>query len=320
MTLPIEKAVIEICGSCNYSCKFCPHSFEAGREKSFKRMINYQMFLSICDQLQDSKVKEIYLEGSGEPTMNKKLPDFVKAGVDRGFKMSFITNGFWFKDDLMKRTIDAGMNFARISVTGYNRETYHQQMSKDAFYEVRDNANAAVEYAGNNFSIGSYHLIIDNEQEEYEIEQYRKNWIDHVPGVQASIWKMHNWAGSLDSVDWRLGKKKRSCGRPFSPDLIIRAGGNDGKAGAVVPCCMVLGQDSKAVMGHLSEQTIEEVWNGEIYNNLREAHRNHDFDSIDYCKSCDMLYDAPEAVVWSNFETDYNKLTGSSFNMEQFRI
>lgn len=50
--------------------------------------------------------------------MNKKLPDFVKAGTDRGFKMSFITNGFWFKDDLMKRTIDAGMHFARVSVTG----------------------------------------------------------------------------------------------------------------------------------------------------------------------------------------------------------
>ena len=80
------------------------------------------MFLEVLDQLQDSECEEIYLEGSGEPTMNKKLPDFVKAGSDRGFKMSFITNGFWFKDDLMKRTVDAGMHFARFSVTGYNPE------------------------------------------------------------------------------------------------------------------------------------------------------------------------------------------------------
>jgi MoaA/NifB/PqqE/SkfB family radical SAM enzyme len=182
MKLPIKKAVIEICGSCNYKCVFCPHSIGDGREKQFKRLMNYQMFINILDQLKDSEVEEIYLEGSGEPTMNKKLPDFVKAGTDRGFKMSFITNGFWFKDDLMKATIDAGMHFARISVTGYNQELYKEQMSKDAFYEVMENANAAIEYGGAG-KIGSYHLILDNSKEEYEVDQYRKNWIDHVPGV-----------------------------------------------------------------------------------------------------------------------------------------
>ena len=52
-------------------------------------MMNYQMFINMLDQLTDTECKEIYLEGSGEPTMNKKLPDFVKAGTDRGFKMSF---------------------------------------------------------------------------------------------------------------------------------------------------------------------------------------------------------------------------------------
>ena len=311
----IEKAVIEICGSCNYTCTFCPHSFEGGREKSFKRMMNYQMFVNMLDQLTDTECKEIYLEGSGEPTMNKKLPDFVKAGTDRGFKMSFITNGFWFKDDLMKRTIDAGMHFARISVTGYNPLLYKEQMSKDAFYEVRDNANAAIEYGGN---IGSYHLILDNDNVNYECSEYIGNWIRHVPGIKASIWKMHNWSGQLD-VDWRVGKKKRSCGRPFSPDLIVIAGGDNGMTGAVVPCCMVLGQDSKGVLGHLSHQTIEEVWYGEEYNKLRKAHEMHEFDSIDYCKNCDMLYDAPEALVWSNFDADYNTLTGSSFTMEQYR-
>ena len=89
-------------------------------------MMNYKMFCNVLDQLVDSNVEEIYIEGSGEPTMNKKLPDFVKYGSDLGFKMSFITNGFWLKDDLMKRTMDAGLNFARISVTGYNRKLYQE--------------------------------------------------------------------------------------------------------------------------------------------------------------------------------------------------
>jgi len=321
-TLPIKKAVIEVCGACNYKCVFCPHSFEGGRERTFRKMMNYQMFCNTLDQLMDSEVEEIYLEGSGEPFMNKKLHDFIQAGTDRGFKMSFITNGSKMTGDAMKKVVDAGLHFARVSVTGYNKQKYHEQMSEDNFYLVMHNALETIEYieeVGSKAKIGSYSLILDNDNIDYEVEQYRTNWIDHVPGIQASIWKMHNWSGQLDGVDWRVGRKKRSCGRPFSPDLIVRAGGIDGMEGAVVPCCMVLGQDSKAVLGHLSHQTIEDIWYGEEYNKLRKAHEMHEFDSIDYCKNCDMLYETPEALVWSNWEANYNSLTGGAFDMRDYR-
>ena len=75
----IKKAVIEVCGSCNYNCSFCPQSWDGGREKSFKRMMNFELFEDALDQLQGTDCEEIYLEGSGEPTMNKRLPEFVEA-------------------------------------------------------------------------------------------------------------------------------------------------------------------------------------------------------------------------------------------------
>lgn len=320
--LPIKKAVIEVFGGCNYTCQMCPHSFDEGREKQFLRALNYKLYIDILDQLKDSEVQEIYLEGSGEPTLNKRLPEFVRAGTERGFKMSFITNGSKMTGSFMHDIIDAGMHFARFSVTGYNPETYKQWMSQDLFYNVRDNAIETIEYiktSGSNASIGSYHLIIDNDNVEYEVDQYITNWVNHIPGIKASVWKMHNWSGLYDDVTWRARSEKRSCGRPFSPDIIIRAGGNEGKQGAVVPCCMVLGQDSKAVLGHTSDQTIEQIWNGEAYEHLREMHRQHRFDEIDYCKNCDMLYEAPESLVWSNFDTSYHVLTGGLFDMRQYR-
>ena len=323
--LNLKKAVIEVCGACNYKCQMCPHSFDGGRERPFRQMMNFQMYLKILDQLIDSEVEEIYLEGSGEPGMNKKLPNFIEEGAERGFKMSFITNGSMIKGQFMKDIVDAGLHFARISVTGYSKEKYKEWMSEDNFDLIIENSNEFISYvkeSGSEATIGSYSLITDNDKEEYEIEQYRKNFIDKVPGIKSSIWKMHNWSGVYDEVTWRKGDKaRRSCGRPFSPDIIIRAGGNDGKKGAVVPCCMVLGQDSKAVLGHLSEQTIEEVLNGEPYEHLRKMHREHRFDEIPYCKNCDMLYDSPEALVWSNYEgASYNILTGGSFDMREFRI
>jgi len=321
--LPIRKAVIEVCGACNYKCKMCPHSFDGGRERPFRQMMNYQMYLDILDQLIDSEIEEIFLEGSGEPGMNKKLPKFIEAGYERGFKMSFITNGSLMKGQFMKDIVDAGLHFARFSVTGYNREKYKEWMSEDNLDMIIKNANDMIAYikeSGSEATIGSYHLILDNDNQDYEVEQYQKNFINKVPGIKASIWRMHNWSGVYDDITWRKKKEaRRSCGRPFSPDIIIRAGGNDGKKGAVVPCCMVLGQDSKAVLGHLSENTIEEVYYGEAYEHLRKMHREHRFDEIPYCKGCDMLYDTPEAVVWSNFDTSYHNLTGGMFDMREFR-
>ena len=33
---------------------------------------------------------------------------------------------------------------------------------------------------------------------------------------------------------------RKSCGRPFAPELTVRAGGDEGRMGAVVPCCQTL--------------------------------------------------------------------------------
>ena len=70
----------------------------------------------------------------------------------------------------------------------------------------------------------------------------------------------------------------------------------------MVPCCQTLGppNEEKSILGHLDNQTFEEVYWGEEYLKLREAHKTKNFDSIDYCKNCDFLYSDPEVLVWSN--------------------
>ena len=325
----LKKAVIEVCGSCNYACQMCPQSPEyGGRELAFKKNLPLDTFKNIIDELADKHdLDEIYLEGSGEPTMNKKLPEYIAYGAEKGFKMSFITNGTGFTGQKMRDIIDAGMHFARISVIGSTPDEYLEWMpdlagKQTTLDDIVANANETLDYikqTGSNASLGSYHLITNDLLQGLQVKQYQANWVNRVPGIKASIWKMHNWAGQYDNNGWREGYEKRSCGRPFSPDIIVRAGGLDGKHAAVVPCCMVLGRDSEAVLGHLSDQTIEEVYTGELYEDLRQKHREHRFDEIPYCKDCDMLYDTPDALVWTNTDTNYNSLTGGTIDMTLYR-
>ena len=159
-----------------------------------------------------------------------------------------------------------------------------------------------VEKTNSKCQISTYHLITDNKEIEYQLNNYKKNVINEL-GVISYVWKMHNWSGNYDnSTNSRNGKIKKTCGRPFAPELTIRSGGSIGKTGAVVPCCQTLGppNEEKSILGHLSDKSFEEIWNGDKYNNLRDAHKKSKFDIIDYCKNCDFLYEDPEVLIWSN--------------------
>ena len=299
----ITNASVEINGGCNYSCPMCPQA--DGREKEFLKKLPLDSFKSICDQLNQAGCEEISLQGSGEPLLNRNIGDYISIAAEYGIATSIVTNGFNLKPTISETLINEGMVNVRVSATGYDRQTYKKWMSKDAFDHVKQNCKTFLSILAKSENsktkLSSYHLILDNKNIEEEVTQYRKNWIDDL-GIVAEIWMMHNWGGKFEGPYRREERKKRSCGRPFAPYVNVRAGGLGDKHGAVVPCCFVLGFDSQAVLGHLSESTLADIFSGEKYEQLRRAHRENRFDDIDYCKNCDQLYDAPESLVWTNVE------------------
>lgn len=299
--MEIKRLSLEIFGGCNFSCQMCPQG-EDGRETDFLRVMPLSLFKDIVMDAKQYGVQVVNIEGSGEATLNKDIEKYIEFVAQQGIKPILYTNGLLVKGNLMKKMFDAGLYFCRFSVVGYDRETYKEWMRKDSFDRILKNAIDSKEYVesqGLDAMIGSYHLIIDNNNVEFEIDQYKKNFID-VVGSVAEIWKMHNWAGTIDRND-RDGVVS-TCGRPFSPDLTVRAGGLDGKHGAVVPCCQTMGTpvESTSVLGHMEDNSISEIIYGESYVNLRTAHRTGDFSSVPYCKDCDFLLQDPEVLVYTN--------------------
>ena len=314
----IKRAVIEVNGGCNYSCQMCPQSVP-GREKDFLKKMNINMFQDILNQL--GYIECIQLEGSGEPTLNRDLPNYISIATKHANNVNIFTNGYKLNGNFMKECVDAGLTLARFSIIGYNKLTYIKMMDIDAFELVKENAIKMQEYIKKTFSkcvVGSYHLILDNNNIEYEIEQYKNNFIKPV-GSAASIWKQHNWSGLYDNPTKRNGKKK-TCGRPFAPELTIRAGGIDGKLGAIHPCCQALGRDTEATLGHVSENSIDEIWFGKKYEQLRKAHKDQRFDDISYCKDCDFLIDDPEVLVYNtNIDAGMYHMIGTTFDLNDYR-
>ena len=134
---------------------------------------------------------------------------------------------------------------------------------------------------------------------------------------------MHNWSGNYKNQNPRKLTERRSCGRPFAPELTVRAGGESGRTAAVVPCCQTLGppNEEKSILGHLDKNSLDDVYFGKKYELLREAHAAKEFDKIEYCKNCDFLYDDPEVIVWTNDKSHklYNMLgTDEKFILTEY--
>ena len=318
----IDRAVIEIQGGCNFSCTMCPQDKRTGgRHKGFLTKMSLLEFEDNVRDCAKHGLGVVNLDGSGEATMNRLLPEYIRIVKKYNAKAVIFSNGFKMHGQFMKDCVDAGLDFFRFSFIGPTPELYDKWMhnSRGSDYHLIKKhiaeMKAYVDEVGSECVVETYHLITDNNNIDEELEQY-KALVEEL-GVKTEIWKMHNWSGAYDIGENARTGDVKTCGRPFSPDVVIRAGGIDGKRGAVHPCCQVLGRDEEAVLGHTSVNTIEEIITGEEYSALRQAHRDKNYP--DYCKSCDFLLDAPETLCYTNNDRTTHKMIGTSFNLDDYR-
>lgn len=303
----IKQINLEMAGGCNLKCPMCPQS--TGREVEFKKRLPLEEFRKIIDQAIPLGLKHVTLSGSGEPLLHTGLEDAIAYLTERGVGSLIYTNGTRLTPDRFEGLCRVGLTVCKVSCMGWDRESYAKWMSVDAFDQVRANLKLCVEILTKNgypTLLQTNHLIHDYEKREYEQQLYLENWVNYL-GVKAEIWLAHNWAGQYgnDGVKREVtfhNRPRRSCGRPLAPVIEIRAGGLEGKHGAVVPCPYVLGMDSKAVMGHTQDTPLMDIVNGEKMQALRKAHLEGNFDAFDYCRNCDQLLDVQESLVWTNIE------------------
>ena len=299
----IEQINFEMAGNCNLKCPMCPQS--SGREKDFLKKFPIELFKKAIIEAIPLGLKFIQLSGSGEPLLSKDLEEAVSYASSKGLITMIYTNGVLLNEKRFRKLSTAGLSMCKVSCMGWDRESFKHWMSADNFEKVRSNLKKCLEIKRNE-NIGTYlqtnHLIHDYENIDLEKKMYIDNWINYL-GIEGEIWIEHNWAGLYSNTDRRelFEKRKiRSCGRPLANVVEIRAGGNGDDYGAVVPCPNVLGQDSKAVMGHLSKNSLNEIVNGELMQKLRRAHTENYYEEFDYCKNCDQLLEVEEALVWTN--------------------
>lgn len=71
-------------------------------------------------------LKDIALQGLGEPTMNKQLPEMIGLCTSKSISTTFVTNALLLIEELSERIISSGLKHLIVSVDGGEESTFRE--------------------------------------------------------------------------------------------------------------------------------------------------------------------------------------------------
>lgn len=124
----LTKCVWEITLACCFSCKYCG----SGGGKARDNELSTRECLDVADQLAELGCRRVSMIG-GEVFMRKDWKQIVIALTDRGINVNIITNGFIFRDELIRDLKEARVESVSVSIDG--PEEVHDRYRQAGSYE-----------------------------------------------------------------------------------------------------------------------------------------------------------------------------------------
>jgi MoaA/NifB/PqqE/SkfB family radical SAM enzyme len=150
-----KRILFDISYGCNLDCLYCrrhsPINPSPDLEDKRKTVdfLPLETIVSVLEDAKDMMVEEILLVGGGEPLTHPDFAEIVRAVKQRGFKLSFSTNGMLLTPELSKLLVELEVDNITVSVTGVSYETYrsiHPSVSEKRFHLLMERLSILEHY------------------------------------------------------------------------------------------------------------------------------------------------------------------------------
>ena len=118
----LDWAQVEVTTHCNGSCIYCPHTIMGNQWKS--RHMPIDLFHELIPFLKHTDL--VYLQGWGEPLLNKDFFDMVRICKARGRRVGFTTNGTLLTEDTIRTLVELQVDIMGISLAGATAKTHNR--------------------------------------------------------------------------------------------------------------------------------------------------------------------------------------------------
>ncbi|MBS3088782.1 radical SAM protein [Candidatus Pacearchaeota archaeon] len=273
---------IESTNACGMKCLMCPRNHMT-RKIGF---MNIELFEKIVKQLKWNS--RVALHHFGDPLLHPKIGEMFKICNKYGIKSAISTNPSSLTKKTIEEIFDGGLDILHLSLDGATKETYEKIRGGSANYQKalegielflkeREKRNAKKPF--------TTIAIIKMKETKDEILAFEKKWRDRKGIDEVQVKEFITWDGTMDEINKLQEEVSHKAKRTeYYPCLWLWNKLTVLWDGRVVICCF--DSDAKCVVGDLNTQTLEEIWNSEKMQKLREMHINNKFPNKHICSLC----------------------------------
>tara|TARA_R110002072_G_scaffold302603_1_gene486630 strand:- start:84611 stop:85633 length:1023 start_codon:yes stop_codon:yes gene_type:complete len=281
-----SQVVIDSTELCNLACTHCPHPDFKKTDHYQGRNLDTELNRKVVDEIATAGkgiCQYIRYTGEGEPLIHPGIFDMVSYAVQNsGTTVTITTNGTLNQGGKLEKLIETGVDIIDISVDAFNSETYAAIRVNGDLTVTRDNVlrllKMAREPGCTTKVIVSY---VEQPRNQSETADFEKFWKDKGADYVV-IRRLHTNAGSLVELAESIRETpqeeaRRPCLYPWERITLNPRG--------ELSFCPVDWVHGSAV-ADFRKTTIKDVWQGEFYKQLREAHLSNNYAQHKFCGQC----------------------------------
>lgn len=295
--------------SCNFRCPMCTWSAESTEGTGKETWFNFDVYKEVIDDGVNKGLKVVRLNYINEPFIRKDIYKFISYARTAGILDVYLsTNGSLLTPEASRNLIDSGLTRLQVSLDAATEETYRKiRISNYTLDKIIENIENFTKIRDLEYKSELPTLRVNfvqteiNKNELNQFIDFWKNRSDAI-GVQDLVNIMKP---TVDNVD--ANHQDFKCTQPFK-HLVIRYNGH------ILPCCTFFGAElpiarlktNKDIQfsrkknlaldasplkeakdeAKLLIKTIEEAWNSEPINFLRDIHKKGEYWKHPVCKKC----------------------------------
>src|SRR5436309_2790519 len=120
-----EYAQLEPVGQCNLRCQMCPIQFrQDGPPYGPPAFMKFEVFTRVIDEL--TSLRELHLQGLGEPMMHPRFADMVAYATRRGIRVTTNSNLTLLNPQRAERCVTSGLDAVHVSIDGASADVYER--------------------------------------------------------------------------------------------------------------------------------------------------------------------------------------------------
>jgi radical SAM protein with 4Fe4S-binding SPASM domain len=245
------------------------------KQERAKGHLSKETFIKLIEQLQ-GKIEIVEFALYGEILIHPDYDWFIKYAKSKNIKTSVSTNASFLTAEHSRRLIDSGLDHLIISIDDVSGGQYEDIRKGSQFTKIIKNTQ-------NFFELNNGKIFTVIQKIHMSINKTSTwSYIDEMLPLGADIVRLKPLRDlDRDKKNLRVSKteniEKIQCPYLWKAPVITWKG-------QMVPC----GNDYNATMifGNVDTDDITKVWDGKLFQEMRQTHIDRNKESIDLCRGC----------------------------------